>query len=550
MIKWFIKSIFRKISNGLRRLRKAPDYVEFILEGNYPDIPQPRGGFFQRRFSPPETSLKELSMQFGIIGADPRTKGVVLHLRQLSMPMSRLQTLKDLITKLQQQGKRVIVWATGYDTASYYLAAGADEILLQEGGQISPIGLRQQHVFMADALDWCGLKMDAVQITPYKAAADRLTRTGMSQEVREMTDWLMDSNYTEIIQAIAQGRKVDPAQARIIADQAPYTDSQGLSAGAVDKIISEEDLPQYLGVIASWPKAAKTLVRPTLPRPGDYVALIRIQGNIVDGRSQQPQFKPPLPIPFLFNTRAGDLTVVQLARKALQDKRAKAALVYIDSGGGSAAASEAMTAALTKLAAQKPVVAMMASVAASGGYYVATPAHWIVAQPGTITGSIGVLTGKIVDSRLMEKLLFHRQTLTRGANSDMEGSDKPYTDAQRQQVFKSITSIYQLFLKRVSQGRKLDTKHIDQVGGGRVWTGRQALAHGLVDELGGLDIALAKTWELAKSRPIPLREVQVGKGLIPPLASPLESIGYALESAKLFNNSKALCLCPLFWRED
>ena len=542
------------VGNLLRRLKRAPEYVVFTLEGNYPELRPPRGNFWQRRISPPPLSLQELAEGFRTVAGDPRIRGVVLHLRPLNMTFAQLQTLRDLIHELRAAGKRVIAWSHSYDTLNYYVACAADEILLQKGGSIAPLGLRQRYLYLADALERIGLKADFVQISPYKSAADTLTRNRMSQEVREMASWLMDSSYSEFLRALAEGRHLDERGAHALVDGSPYIDLRALDVRVVDKLVSEEDLPAHLGSagkparLLPWEEASKRLLRRSLTRPGRYVALLRIEGDIIDGRSGRPPWKPPFRIPLFLNERSGDLTVVQEARRVLRDKRAAAVVLYIDSGGGSATASEAMAAALEKVATIKPLVVAMGSVAGSGGYYVATPARWIVAQPSTITGSIGVLNGKIVSASLLEKLLFHWEMISRGERATFEDTGKPFSDEERKMVWESIRRIYDVFLDRVTASRKMSREAVDAIGGGRVWTGRQALGSGLVDELGGVDKALAKARELAGlAKETPVREVRMGKQPLAPMAEPAALLQYALEGLELFNGTRALCLCPLIY---
>ena len=259
----------------------------------------------------------------------------------------------------------------------------------------------------------------------------------------------------------------------------------------------------------------------------------------------------PTPVPLVADPRAGDLTVVRDARTVLGDDRAAAVVVYIDSGGGSATASEAMAAALAKVAERKPVVAAMGSFAASGGYYVATPATWIVAQPDTLTGSIGVLTGKLVGAGLLDRLHVKREHLHRGRNVDLFGSEEPFTDEQRQAVWANIQRVYDVFLDRVAESRGMSRDAVDAIGGGRVWTGRQAHERGLVDELGGLEVALAKARELAGLSPrAPVHEVVSGKTPLAPVPDPTAALGYAAETVRLLARARMLYLCPIEWREE
>ncbi len=542
------------VGNLRRRLARPPDYVVFILEGAYPELRAQRTGFLRRRLFPgARLSLQELGEQFRAVENDPRITGVVLHLRSLELPVAHAQTVRDFVARLRSSGKRVVVWSTGYDNTRYYVASAADEILLQTGGSASPLGLSGTAVFLGEALERVGVKADFVQISPYKSAADPLMRSRMSDEAREMSNWLVDAYYDDFIQAIASGRKIEVTAAKALVDGAPYTDLRALEAGAIDRVISEEELPAYLGDgkkparLATWDAARPWMLRRPPVLKGRYVALIRIEGVIVDGRSQRPPFKSPLPLPLVFDPRAGDLSVVQQVRTALADRRAAAVVVYVNSTGGSSSASEAMAAALQKVSANKPLVAVMGPIAASGGYYVCTPAQWISAQPGTITGSIGVLSGKLVTAGLLDKLLFHRESIGRGLHADFHGTERPFNDEERKIVWDDIQRVYDVFLDRVTAGRMMSREATEAVAGGRVWTGSQAMERGLVDELGGLENGLAKARQLAGLHPrAPMHEVRTARRQVqPPLPDPSSMVRYATEGLDLLGRGRALCLCDL-----
>ena len=542
----------RFLGNLRRRLKSPPDYVVFTLEGAYPELPTPRPGFLQRRLFPgPVLSLRELGEQLHAVRQDPRIKGVVLNIRGLNLPVAQAQTLRDLVLQLGSSGKRVVAWSSSYDNARYYVATAAGEVLLQNGGSASPRGPRAGFVFLAEALERAGVKADFVQISPYKSAADHLTRSGMSDEAREMSNWLMDGYYDDFLQAIASGRNVESAAAGDLVDGAPYTDLQALGAGVVDGLVSEEDLPAHLAAggkparLAYWSTARRRVLRPSPSFPGRYIALIRVEGVIVNGRSQRPPGRPPLPLPLAFNPRAGDITVVQQARTALMDRRAAAVVLYVNSEGGSASASESMAAALEKLAAAKPLIAAMGPVAASGGYYVCTPAQWISAQPSTLTGSIGVLAGKFVTGALWDKLLFRRESIYRGQQADFDSGERPYSDEERQSLTEDIHRVYDVFLDRVMASRRMSREEVDAVAGGRVWTGRQAQERGLVDHLGGLEDALAKARQEAGLHPrAPVYEIPVSREhSLPPLPDPVSMLGYSVENLTMLGGGAPLCLC-------
>jgi len=539
------------LRNLLRQTRRAPHYVHMVISGPLPDLSAPKVSWWKAFFTRRPLSLQELTARAERIAMHKSVRGVVLHLRALDLPPARVQALQSIVRGLRHSGKQVIVWASSYRRAAYQVALCADKVLLQDGGSIGVLGLRSSQLYIGDSLALAGLKLDAVQISPYKSALDRFARSDMTNEVREMHNWLLDAHFAELKADLAQGRRVAGDRAQAIIDNSPYTSARALQEGLVDAIVSEEDLPQYLSVdgkpasIWPWVKANKVLPLKPPNIPGSHIAVIRVTGSIVDGSSDKPHFKPPLPIPFLFNERAGDITIVSQARAALKNTRVKGVLLYVDSSGGSATASEAMYAALAKLAAKKPLVAVMGATAASGGYYVTTAAHWVVARPGTVTGSIGVLTGKVVDGALLEKLLARRIVQKRGDSAELDLPSRPYTEEERKLEWASIAAIYDLFLRRVASARKSTPEAIDRIGGGRVWTGSQALQHGLIDELGGLNEALAKIRSMAGlPATVGLREVPAESAQAP-LPESLSALSYAYESVKLFGEAGLHLICPL-----
>ncbi len=551
-----VRIVIRAIGNTRRRLRSAPDYVVFTLEGPYRQLPPPRAALWQRVVSQPAPNFQDLQDQFRTVARDSRVKGVVLHLRSLglspSLGLAHLQTLRNLIEELRQAGKRVVTWSTTYDTARYYVAGGAHELLLQPGGLVGPLGVAQRYIFLKNALTQVGLEGDFIQVSPYKAAMDTLTRHDMSAEHREMSNWLIESAHGQLVHGIAAGRQISESDARAVVDGAPYTDVKALEGHVVDGVIGEEDLPTHLGSrerpvrLLPWEVARQRLLRLPLSPPGRHVALIRIEGDIADGRSQRLPFRPPVPVPFVMNERAGDLTVVQAARAAMASRRVAAVLVWVESPGGSASASEAIAAVLEKLAARKPVVVAMGSVAASGGYYVSLPAHWVVAQPGTLTGSIGVVSGKVVNARLIQRLGVNRETISRGLHVLLDDNARPYSGQERQIASQAIMRTYELFRERVAAARKLDSERVEAVAGGRVWTGQQALERGLVDELGGLEAALRKARKLAGLRELsPVREISQRQPRFAPIPSPVAALDYALAGIKVLDGLTPLCVWPL-----
>ena len=524
-----------------------------MLENDLPALPDPPRRLWQRFTSRPRLSVKELGERFEAISHDPRVKGVILHLRPVGMPMATLQDLRELVGKLRKSGRRVVAWAPFYTTGTYYLACACDEILLMPAGTVQPLGFASTGMFLRDGLARFGIEADFIQISPYKSAADVLTKSKMSDELREQITWLLESQQKELLAAIAEGRLRDENGARELVDSSPYGDDTALEKHVVDAVIPEEKLAERLGpgggnaiTIGTWERARTKLPSsaPT-PPPRKYVAVLRIEGTIVDGRSGSLPVKPPIEVPLIGDDRAGDLTVVQAARQVASDKRAAAVVVYVNSRGGSATASEAMRQALNVIAERKPIVVAMGPVAGSGGYWVSTPARWIVARPSALTGSIGVLTGKIVTGGMWSKLMFNRETIVFGEHAAIESDEKPYTDEERQIVKGQIDRIYSLFLEVVGKARNMTPEEVHPIAAGRVWSGRQALERKLIDELGGLDAAVRKARSLAGlDETAPVREARAPKRVVPPLepASAAGFIGYLLEGVSLLTRAPALAV--------
>jgi protease-4 len=553
MISFPFRYLWWLVSSVRRLLGKPPDYVIFVLENDLPALPDPPRPLWQRFTSRPRLSVKELGERFDAIAREPRIKGVILHLRPVGMPMATLQDLRELVGKLRKAGKRVVAWAPFYSTGTYYLACACDEILLMPVGTIQPLGFASTGLFLRDGLARFGIQADFVQISPYKSAADILTGSKMSEELREQVTWLLDSQHKELLSGIAEGRLRDEKGAQELVDGSPYSDDTALEKRVVDAVIPEEALAERLGHSAEAPIAIGTWERtrtklrspaPTLGR-GKYVAVLRIEGTIVDGRSGGLPIRPPIEVPLVGDARAGDLTVVQAARQVASDRRAAAVVVYVNSRGGSATASEAMRQALDAIAARKPLVVAMGPVAGSGGYWVATPGRWIVARPSALTGSIGVLTGKIVTAGMWSKLMFNRETIAFGQHATMETDQKAYTDDEREMVKAQIDRVYRLFLDVVGKARKMTPEEVHPIAAGRVWTGRQAFERKLVDELGGLDAAVRKARSLAGlAETAPVREARPPKRMIPPpaVADATGYIGYLLEGVTLLSRAPALAV--------
>lgn len=538
-----------------RRSHAKIDYVHFMLPAEMPALSEERGFIERRIFGKPAMSLADLELHFQRIADDPRPQGVILTIRGFEMSLAQLQTLRMSIERLRERGKRVVCYAQDYDMASYYVASIADEIILQPGGVLFTLGLQQQVILLKDTLNLLGISLDVVAISPYKSAMDSFTNTELTPESRAQLEWLLDSRFEMIVETMAEERNMTAEAVRTLIDNAPYIESEALENRLIDTSINEESLAQHLNAedIVPWENAQRRLFKKWRKPSRKYVALLNISGTIISGESRTPPSIPlPIPIPFAGDEMAGDETVVQQARQLMQDEDAAAVILYIDSPGGSSAASEAMAAALSELAKTRPVVACMGSVAASGGYYVATPAQWIIAQPGTITGSIGVVFAKLVAGGAYEKLNARRVELQRGKNAGLMGESAPLTDKQRTAIRKIIERSYELFVRRVAASRNMSFEAVNAISGGRVWTGAQAKENGLVDELGDLKAALHKARELANldenaplivfegdDKPEPPQLAKAAEDLHPTAA-----LAYSYEMTRTIFNGKPQMLMP------
>ena len=552
-----------RFGNALkRRFRKQLPYLVFDLQGDLPEYtpPPPRWQRFLPMLGLPRSSsslsLADLRNAFDRIAADPRAPGVVLRLDELNVRWATAQTLRGLIATLRAAGKRVLVHcAADFDPLTYFVATAADEIYLAPPATWQVLGLRSESVFLKDALDLWGIQAEVVAVSPYKGAAGTLSRTSMSDEQREMLSWLLDGFYNALVNAIAEGRNLPPEEVRALIDRAPLTAEETTQAGLVDAVLYLDELPARLTlhdqkdfgpgegddpdqtpdlshVLIPFDEGRRALLAPIRKRSGKFIALISIEGTIVPGESRD--IPAPLPIPVLGNQQAGADSVAQAFREIEADPRFAAVVLYVNSPGGSALASDLIWREVERVRRKKPVVVYMGNTAASGGYYVSATADWIVAQPLTVTGSIGVIFMKLLTTGLFSIFSANRESIQRGAHAGLFSDSLPLDEERRAVVEKTVRETYDLFKTRVLAGRKrLTPNTLEPIAGGRVWLGEQALEHGLVDELGDLMRAVDKAKalvELPAALWTPVAWVSGGKdGALPapfPAETPREWVTY------------------------
>jgi protease IV len=497
---------------------RRPDYVVFTLEGELVERTpiQPRLYSLLPFFQTPIT-LESLTAAMRHIAQDPDVRGVLFLVKGAQLSLAQAQSLADLFArfrgwdhefnqaKSRYQPKEVVVYLEQMANATYALAAAADRIVAPPLAHWNVTGLHSEPTFLADTLSLLGIDFDVVKIAPWKTAYDRFSHSSMSEANADQLNWLLDGLYGDLIAAIAQGRHLPEDRVRELIDNAPLRAQDALAAGLFDTIAYEDELAELLQIEAQGGQEAREarllpyagsrgyLLRRPRVRAQGAVGVITLSGMIAPGKSR----KFPIDLPLLGDSVIGSSTVQQIVRAALRDDRLSAVVLHIDSGGGSAAASDIMWRELTLLARHKPLVIYMGNIAASGGYYIATPAHKIIAQSATLTGSIGVISGKPITTGVYEKIQAHRYSVQRGANADLYSDQKPWEGSQRAKIEDQIEDFYRSFKERVATGRNLPFDELDPICSGKVWTGKQAQERGLVDELGDFSLAVETACRLA-----------------------------------------------------
>ncbi|UXA08000.1 signal peptide peptidase SppA [Mycobacterium sp. SMC-2] len=444
---------------------------------------------------------------------DPRVAGLIARVQLAASPPAAVQELREAIAAFTA-AKPSLAWAETYPgTLSYYLASAFREVWMQPSGSVGLIGFASNATFLRDAFDKAGIEPQFVARGQYKSAANRFTEHGFTAAHREAVTRMLESLQEQAWRAIAESRKLDPEALDALADRAPLLRDDAVAAGLLDRIgfrdeayariaelvgvedVSDDTAPPRL-YLARYAGAARSRLAPPRPqvpgrRPKPTLAVVTVDGMIVDGRGG-PQFLP------LGVAVAGGDTIGAALREAAADDSVSAIVLRVNSPGGAITASESIWREVTRARKRgKPVVASMGAVAASGGYYVSMGADAIVANPATVTGSIGVITGKLVVRDLLERWGVTSDTVRTNANADAWSIDAPFTPEQQAHREAEADLFYADFVQRVAEARNLTAEAVDRVAQGRIWTGADALERGLVDELGGFHTAVRRAKVLA-----------------------------------------------------
>jgi protease IV len=424
------------------------------------------------------------------LARDSSVKAVVLRSGGLPLGGGRSEELRSGIEELRAAGKKVAFYLESAGDLDYSVASSADRVFAAPQAILAVNGFSATALFAAAGLDKLGVKAEFVRAGAYKSAPDVFTRKEMSSEQREMVNAILDDVFGRYLRQVSDSRHLDEGKFRRLLDRGLLTPQDAQAAGLVDGLVYPDQLEEEVGKLVgggialqegSTHVSSRRNLRWTLP---PTVAVVRVEGNIARGEGGSD----PLGIVEV----AGSESIARRIRRLADDRSVKAIVVRIDSPGGDGTASDLIWRELVRARKEKrkPVVASMGDVAASGGYYVAAAADEIYAEPSTITGSIGVFVGKFDLEELYRELGLKLVTNKRGKSADVFSTARALSDEERATLQAWVDAFYQEFVDRVAEGRHMARQRVDELGRGRVWTGRQALERGLVDKLGGLREAI------------------------------------------------------------
>ncbi len=497
-------------SDVKKTLTPKPKYIRMDLEGIFIE---------ERPYEPPFN----LNIEFNIFGGsdqkgtqlrtwideidsftqDENIKGLIIDLGSVRAGFAKRGEMRDALTRFKNAGKKIIVHSKhSVSNMNYYLVSMADEIYLHEMNGVDLKGLNMEVTFIRSLLDSLYIEPEVFRISPYKTAGDMFLNKEMSEEMHVNYSKMLDDYYELFASGIAENKLISIDSVNTLIDNGPYTNAQyAIDAGLITDIKYPDEFETYIESIeenyniVKWSDIDRSdeYVFDWVPEENPKIAIVYAVGGIVSGESN-PSISG--------STRMGDETITKAIKSARENEDVKAVVLRIDSGGGSALASDMMwkevqNTTVSDTANIKPFIASMSDVAASGGYYIACQADTIVADPATLTGSIGVIGLNLNFSKLLNKIGINFGQIKRGEHADFQSATRLVTEDEREIIMSEIKNIYNIFKQRVIDGREnfnnLDS--LDAIALGRVWSGNEAKQNGLIDEIGGIHDAIT----LAKS---------------------------------------------------
>jgi protease IV len=442
-------------------------------------------------------SIQDLWYQLERAAMDERIKGVLLRISSLDTGFAKVEEIGRLLKNFSRSKKPVMAFIIDGGLKEYYLASFADKVIMFKGGSLSISGIAAEALFLKKTLSKLGIQADFFHIGDYKTGSNTFNEDHMTPEHRESMQALIDDLYQAVINGVAANRKLDAREVKKVFDQSPLPDEEYVKAKLIDSLGYEDELHGLLK--SQYPEVNfKTYAKTSSPIPfsgAKKIAVIFAAGEINMGRSGGQSL--------LGGDVLGADTVAEQLRQARNNYAVKAVVLRVDSPGGSAVASDVILREAELLARKKPLIISMSDMAASGGYWISMSAQKIFAWPETITASIGVYGGKFILKGLYDKLGIDKEMVKTTEFAGMYSDYKPFSDREKEKVMADMQGIYNNFLKKVADNRKLTVAEVDKIARGRVWSGQAALGLRLVDSFGGLNEAIAEAKKMAR---IPLAE--------------------------------------------
>jgi protease-4 len=507
----------------LARHRVAPPgaWLTVTIDGPVVDVVG-RARFWWLR-AQKSLSLHALDAAVTVMSGDPRVKGLLVTLRSMSGGMASASSLRGILARARASGKTVAVHLPmGGDPKEVYVASVANTVLLGPTAQLAPLGFRSAARYMKRALDHAGVEPQVFTCGEFKSAGETLVRDAMSPAQRAQLERLIEAFHGALVDGIVEGRSVSRERAVALVDEGPYFGQAAIDAGLADQLAYDDEVRTRLDPEQGTRRAARfvevagyvaRMKRPLFRRlfRGPVVAVVRVHGTITHAGGS------------VWGGLSTDERVIRTVRAVRRDRRVRGVILHVDSPGGSALASDRMHHEIAQLGRDKPLVVCMANIAASGGYYVAAPAACIVAQPTTVTGSIGVVAARVSLEPLLSRLGITTEVVAKGARSGLLSGMGPLDDDARAALARELDAMYRSFVAVVADGREMSPEAAERLARGRVYTGKDAHDVGLVDVLGGFDVALAELRKLLDARIRDRVEVVIARtprGPVPPLDPP------------------------------
>ncbi len=519
---------------------KTVKWAHIAVKGNYPEGPELPGVF-----GGVSETLGTAVTRITKVAEDDDVEGLLLHVHDPNIGWAKLNELRTAVKKVRDAKKPVYAYTDTIGTKGYLIASACDKVVMPEAGMVLMVGLRAEVGFYKGLFDKVGIEPNMLRVGEYKSAAEPYTRTEMSPAFREELGAVLDGYYGLITRHVAEGRGLKAKQVEAIIDSGPHTATAAKKAGLIDhlayadeiddliekanpgtevKFVSkygkkkiDTDFSGFAG-LAKFMNLMMGIEDGKGSSNNPKIAVVYAQGAIMPGRSSADLFG---------GATMGSDTIVAAIDKARKDDKVKAIVLRVDSPGGSALASDLMWRAIERAKkAGKPVVVSMGDTAASGGYYISMGADHLFAEPGTLTGSIGVVGGKLATGKAFEKVGITTSVISRGKNSGVLSATTGFSDTERKAMQAMLDEIYEQFTKKAAKGRGMEYEKLEKLARGRIYTGQQALEIGLVDELGTLDDAVAKARELAKID----ADTETDRLQLPKPTSPFEQLFGPLEA--------------------